>query len=902
MSNLGRMIKGGLKAVDEIQQGVRERSVPSSTPEQADEMIDAAQHPGPADPNDYRPEVDQGRTNIPGPEGRNISMIRLDTTEQINSIIDQASMQNDDFMEARRGVITNEETQRASSSFTIEQLLGRKSGESFNASQVTGARRILIDSAERINQVAEFIANGKKNPDGTPVRDQMGNPIVAGDNDRMAFRQMVAQHAAIQAQVAGMTAEAGRALQAFRINAKGGMLDAQELSDAMLNSGGAKAADKLAALILEQGGDPARISKAVRETYHANTGDMFIEYWLNGLLSGLQTDAANVLGNTVVAAMAVPERFVAAGFSQAMRSPDGYRAGEAAAQLFGLVRGFESALKMGWQTLKTGEPSDALSKIEAQKYRAISSENVSQALVEGMPGKALSRVGLDPNILRASGPWAKGIDLLGHIVRLPGRMLSSEDEFFKAINYSMELEATAYRNSINAGLDGEQFAAAYRESINNPKAEVAKRAQDTARWNTFTSNLTSDSGQALQRLANSHPALKMLLPFVRTPTNILKYVGVRSPLAPLSPAVRKDIMSGDPMRRDAALAKVTLGSMIMGSFGVMALSGNISGRGPQPKDRGVREAMMRKGWQPYSVRVGNEWYSFNRADPIGMTIGLMADMADIVRYKGTDAEVDEVMSGIAMAIAENVSSKTYMRGISEFLTTFNSGDPNKWERYKNRMVGTFIPYTSAVAATARQMDPKLREAWTMIDHVKSRIPGLSDDLPPRRNLWGEEIVLQGSWGADFISPIYNSKDTYSKVDNEIIDNQMDIRMPRRSFGAGEHAVEMTAKQYSRLVELAGGTPYKEMENKTLKQYLEYVVMKSPEYINGTPGHDGMKAHMFKGAVNAYRQLAKRALAKEFTGISDGLKQQQKERQERMQGGQVEAPGESSGGIFEAQRY
>lgn len=849
MGLFGTVAKGAVKGIDEIQQGVRDRAIPAVDQRTADDIQHAAQNPQPVEP---------GRTNIPGPGGRNISLKYATTTDDIMSIIDTAGAQNDDFLDARRGVVSHEQTLQESGQFTLKDLLGRKPGAAFSAAQVTGARRILIDSADRIAKASDLVTNGIRKPDGSIV--------TASESDLLAFRQMVAQHAAIQAQVAGMTAEAGRALNAFRIQAQGGFLNAQEMSDVLAVGGGADAARKLAKLITEAEGDPQKIAKITRDTWHATSGDMFIEYWLNGLLSSFTTDAANVLGNAIVTGMSIPERLLAAGFSKVMRSPEGYQAGEAAAMTFGAIRHFMKAWSMSKKAFLSGEPSDPMMKLEQGKYHAISGANVANLPMVQRGRQALSSVGMDDMADTLAGPFSKGVDLLGDLIRLPGRFLTAEDEFFKAWNYGMELEAQAFRKATQSGKDGDELAAVYRDAVNNPSEEVHQVAYDHARYNTFTNDLESDFGKGLQRLANSHPLAKMILPFVRTPTNIIKYVGARTPLAAMHPKIRADIMSGDPLRRDMALARISMGTMIIGSAAMMASAGMLTGGGPKRDDKGIKDALRRKGWQPYSLKIGDTYYSFSRTDPIGMFLGVVADIADVNRYGGESVETEEIIAGMTMAVAENLTSKTYLRGISDLLETVNSGSEKTWQRYINRMGATLFPATSLSAAAARAVDPVVRDTNSLMDKVRSRIPGLSSELPPLRNLWGEPIVLEGGAVANMISPVYTSTGKYSPVDDEIIENEMDIRMPPRTLGSGHFAVEMTPEQYSRFAQITGAEPHPET-GLTLKEYLKEL-MGEEAYKDATPGPDGMKTQMFRRAIAMYRDRAKRIVIDEHGLVID----------------------------------
>jgi len=846
VAGLGSALKGlrGTRSIDEIREGVEQRKIPTST---AEDAADIAVPPG--------SPVEPGLPSATDPTQRNINLDRIEAEDEILQVIDTTSIQGDHFVRDRRGVRTIDETKAAAAEVELETILGRKVGEAFNAEQVVKARTVLVESAEKLQRAAKII--------------RMGN---ATEADMLAFRQMVAQHAAIQAQVSGMTAEAGRALNAFKVTAQSGMLRANQVSAALDAAGGMKATKDLAAVILDAD-SPAKVSKAVRKNWGAKTSDMILEYWINGLLSNPTTHTVNMGSNLLVAGWQVPERLLAAGISK-ITPGDGVKLGEAGAQLYGLMQGSRDGLRLAGRALKTGEPTDAAQKYEARKYRAITAENVAEVL-----GKGRGLVGLDPDAIANGGFVARGVDLMGEAVRVPGRFLGAEDEFFKAVGYRMELNALAYRQAAAEGLTGREAAGRITEIVNNPPESLHLEAINASRIQTFTNEL-GPKGQAAQKLFGSIPALRLIAPFIRTPTNIVKFVGVRSPLAPFAKSFRADVAAGGA-RRDLALARMSMGTLVFGGAMHLALEGHITGK--LSESPGVRAAQMRKGLQPYSIKIGDQLYAFNRADPIGMFFGLMADVVEIGKYADPD-DYGEVAAAVSIALAQNLTSRTYLRGVSEALTALD--DPERYmDRYLTRMASTFVPYTSLVSQVERVMDPTLRMAYDVMDRVRSRTPGLSEQLPPRRNLWGNPIVLGGALGWDMVSPIYTSTELESLADDEIINNEVDIRMPRktvsRSVDGVSATVELMPEEYDRYVYLAGQGV--QIDGYSLKDYLENVVIPHESYQNGTPGPDGMRALMLRKSVTTFRDKAKVQLFMENPALQKVIENTLRENAHKLYG-------------------
>ena len=78
------------------------------------------------------------------------------------------------------------------------------------------------------------------------------------------------------------------------------------------------------------------------------------------------------------------------------------------------------------------------------------------------------------------------------------------------------------------------------------------------------------------------------------------------------------------------LARITTGSLLIATAADMAMSGIVTGRGPS--DRRERQAMERGGWQPYSIKVGDRYFAYNRLDPIGMSLAVCRHGGNLGQY------------------------------------------------------------------------------------------------------------------------------------------------------------------------------------------------------------------------------------------------------------------------------
>ena len=119
----------------------------------------------------------------------------------------------------------------------------------------------------------------------------------------------------------------------------------------------------------------------------------------------------------------------------------------------------------------------------------------------------------------------------------------------------MELNSLAYRTAKGEGLEGAELGARVRELVENPSEEIHLGAVDASKYQTFTNDL-GESGKQAQKFINNFPPAKIILPFVRTPTNILKYTAHRTPF---NKQMWADVKAGG-VKRDVALARMSMGS------------------------------------------------------------------------------------------------------------------------------------------------------------------------------------------------------------------------------------------------------------------------------------------------------------------------------------------------------
>ena len=163
---------------------------------------------------------------------------------------------------------------------TVERLLRRPTGTTMNAEQITASLQAIATSGMELNRLAKIAANSTDSA------------------DLLRFRQHMAFHSALQTNMKGAQAEAGRALAAFRIpRGVGPDIDAQSLQNLMTEFGGENSVRDMAKSFV------ALPTQAQRNKFSYGAWDKikgsWFEVWINGLLSSPATHIVNMTGNTM---------------------------------------------------------------------------------------------------------------------------------------------------------------------------------------------------------------------------------------------------------------------------------------------------------------------------------------------------------------------------------------------------------------------------------------------------------------------------------------------------------------------------------------------------------------------------------------------------------------------------
>ena len=628
---------------------------------------------------------------------------------------------------AKRGVQTNVQTteearQLLSDEFgTTRRILNRSIGQTMNAAEMTAARSIMTKSSEKLDSLAKQIVDLERS-------GSIDSSLL------LRFRRQLAIHAGVQMQVKGAQTEIARALQAFRIPV-GSDMGPELTSDILNGHGGIGEAIKLAKgyrKSVEKGGRVAG-NKFARGGFLSGANSVFQEVYVNGLLSWINTQYKNLFSTPSFMMMRGAEDLLAGLYGTLYRSglraagkevnPEGAYISDIAARFYGNSRAFSNAMSIAADVWRTELPSDALSKLDANQYRAIDAE----------------RLGL-------TGIWGKATDALGKVIRIPQRALLSVDEFWKATSDTGELYVQslhAMRRAKAAGkTDQEAMDDALMVAI-DPRA-VGKEMDTAARYATLTTDL-AEHGPLIAAMgkfvgeAQRNPFGRMIVPFITVPTNDVIRVLERTPAAFIMRKPLADMLGKNgPEAAQKALARFSLGTASLYGVYQMALDGRITGN--LPADRKEREALRlgHPNFKPYSlVFRGENWPVDEDGDELplynartglpngpleyvpyggyGPVAGLMAIGASIAERMRITEDPDQRSSIVANGVAATFgyfSNMPFLMGVANVYKAIDYDDPGY---VLDAPIGASMPFSSLGRNIMTGFDTTLRKASQSYD-------------------------------------------------------------------------------------------------------------------------------------------------------------------------------------------
>ena len=341
---------------------------------------------------------------------------------------------------------------------------------------------------------------------------------------------------------------------------------------------------------------------------------------------------------------------------------------------------------------------------------------------------------------------ALGTGPMARISNLPATEIMSHNQFFQAMVYRMALDGIAERDAWMSGLDSANKAMLAEKIRQFPTETQQAAAESIAKDYSFAREL-NNTGKIFSRLTNSSPLMKMNLPFIKIGINLGKQIVEHTPLALVSPRFYQDI-SGGAILRNAAIAKMTMGTLLLNEAWKAADQGTITGNAPS--DPAQRAAWLALHPEKSYIGSDGQWHSHHALGLISDLLNASADLNQTWKeyqkarlINNTIGEQDDNLTddahtqaywGLANTLYETLLDRTFFRTFTNIVDTATAKDPQAAQRGIGNYLAGLLPASPLFAFTTRQIDPIMRRTSdTVLDPLRARFPWTSPAMLPKIN-------------------------------------------------------------------------------------------------------------------------------------------------------------------------
>ncbi len=544
--------------------------------------------------------------------------------------------------------------------------------------------------------------------------------------------------------------------------------------------------EKLVRAMALAGGNP---TKAVNFTYiAAKLGvDELMSGMYNSILSGPITHLRNVIGNTY----ALVERPTSILLQGTLNNNESLRR-SAMAGYHAIYSSVSEAWQVGLTSMRTGDSVNLNAKFVIEDAQALA--GIERLKMAAQPGTAEER---------AAG-FVEALYRFTHnpIISLPSRMMVGADDFFKTLNARQKVQTDAMFKAMSDSksandVDGlfQNYLQEFSRKIDPTTGRILDPTLlDYAERATFQ----QDPGGVTNSIANALNSIplgvgRIFVPFIRTPANILAYAGQHTPgLARFLTQYKEAVRAGDELLIAELKGREAIGTMTVGLVGMAALNGLVTGNGPV--DAEERAIWLNRGYRPMSLKVGDNWISYQPIEPLATIMASVADIAMLANMGAADA-AERAAGQVAFAIAAAVTEKSYLAGLaglSEMLDPRNMTADGVTKGILNT-ANNFLPYAGARRMLANAIDPYMKEVDGELKRaLNAALPGYKLLGPTKVDfLTGEEVESSAGGLYNAISPIRYAKMGEDKVKDMLVDINYEMKDVIKT---GPMGVELTGEQ------------------------------------------------------------------------------------------------------------
>lgn len=434
---------------------------------------------------------------------------------------------------------------------------------------------------------------------------------------------------------------------------------------------------------------------------------------------------------------------------------------------------------------------------------------------------------------------------LGRLFKWNDNLLEAEDGLGLKAGYKKALSEYITANNIDVNnITDTQLSKARNYAVQQAQERTFHQA------NIIASAINSFFGKnkATKAIGDA------VLPFVKTPANVAK-TGIEYSPAGLAKSIVYDsvqLRKGninvnqyiDNVSKGLTGSAITVLGFALAQAGILKASGS--------DDDKKEKFDEQSGKQAYSIQIGDNTYTIDWLAPVGIPLMVGAEIYEGLSQKSNekktkssdDEDVTKQFWDRAEVLANSLSNTldpmvemSMISGLTSTVRSFAQGDTqalgnmltNGAKSYINQFIPTLLGQIAKTTDTLER-DTTSTKSGTIskavdstTNQIKSKIPGLRQTLPTKKDIWGKDITLANNWPQRFfeagILPTNSKTINKDKVVTEL--NNLYDKMGEysilpttidKTFTIDGQKYRMTNEEYNKYKTNYGQTSYKLIKN------------------------------------------------------------------------------------------
>lgn len=299
------------------------------------------------------------------------------------------------------------------------------------------------------------------------------------------------------------------------------------------------------------------------------------------------------------------------------------------------------------------------------------------------------------------------------------RFIGSQDRPFSKAAFFNSIADQAGAEAKNLSLHGDEYSQYVDKMLANPSPKIGKRAAKEAEQAVFANS--TQLGTAAQKITQSVPGSKALIPFAKTPSAVVGSVFSYTPIGTVY-EIGKQIAAKtfDQRALSQAIGKGLTGTALLWLGTELAKGGYINGSYPtDPKERALWLAENRQENSivfPNGVQI--------QAQSLGPAGNVL--VAGAAMQKAKDNGTGE-LAALGAQIGSTALQSPALQGLQGFTDALNDPTRNA-QSFANSLAGSIVPTLVSDVAQAGDRAPNgqgvARQTNSTLDSITNRLPGL----------------------------------------------------------------------------------------------------------------------------------------------------------------------------------